>query len=86
LGATLRTKACDVLGCQYPVILVGMGGVARSELVVSVTQAGGFGFLGMVRELPSLIHREVEAIRRQTSKPFGVNLIPAATQSELLER
>jgi nitronate monooxygenase len=27
-----------------------MGGVARSELVAAITNAGGFGFLGMVRE------------------------------------
>jgi nitronate monooxygenase len=82
----LRTKACDLLRCQYPVVLAGMGGVARSELVTAVTEAGGFGFLGMVRESPSLIRQEVEAIRRLTSKPFGVNLIPAATDRELLER
>src|SRR6476620_10530100 len=63
-----------------------MGGVARSELVTAVTKAGGFGFLGMVREPPSLIRQEVEAVRRLTAKPFGVNLIPAATDRELLER
>ena len=63
-----------------------MGGVARSELVTAVTEAGGFGFLGMVRESPSLIRQEVEAVRRLTSKPFGVNLIPAATDRELLQR
>ena len=45
-----------------------------------------FGFLGMVREPPSLIRKEVEAVRRATSQRFGVNLIPAATDSELLER
>ncbi|MGA6945418.1 MAG: nitronate monooxygenase, partial [Pseudolabrys sp.] len=50
------------------------------------TNAGGFGFLGMVREPPSLIRKEVEAVRRATSQRFGVNLIPAATDSELLER
>jgi nitronate monooxygenase len=27
-----------------------MGGVTRSELVTAVTNAGGFGFLGMVRD------------------------------------
>ena len=40
----------------------------------------------MVREPPSLIRKEVEAVRRATSRRFGVNLIPAATDSELLER
>jgi nitronate monooxygenase len=63
-----------------------MGDVARPELVTAVTNSGGFGFLGMVREPPSLIHQEVEAVRRGTSQRFGINLIPAATDSELLER
>jgi nitronate monooxygenase len=40
----------------------------------------------MVREPPELIRREVEAMRRGTSQPFGVNIIPAATDPELLER
>jgi nitronate monooxygenase len=31
-----------------PIVLAGMGGVARSELVAAVTRAGGFGFPGMV--------------------------------------
>ena len=86
MSASLRTPACNLLECEHPVVLAGMGGVARSELVAAVTEAGGFGFLGMVREPPSLIRREVEAVRRLTSRPFGVNLIPAATDHELLEQ
>jgi nitronate monooxygenase len=86
LGGHLSTRVCDLLNCRYPIVLAGMGGVARSELVTSVSNAGGFGFLGMVREPPSLIRQEVEAVRRATSQRFGVNLIPAATDSELLER
>ncbi len=61
-----------------------MGGVARSELVVAVTEAGGFGFLGMVREPPELIRAECLAVRARTQRRFGVNLIPAATNPELL--
>jgi nitronate monooxygenase len=86
MSASLRTEACDLLGCEHPIVLAGMGGVARSELVIAVTRAGGFGFLGMVRESPSLIRREVEAVRRATSKRFGINLIPAATEPGLLEQ
>jgi nitronate monooxygenase len=81
----LRTEVCDLLGCAYPVVLAGMGGVARSELALSVTRGGGFGFLGMVRESPELIRREVKAMRRETSRSFGVNIIPAATEPGLLE-
>ncbi len=82
---SLRTEVCDLLGCEYPVVLAGMGGVARFELALAVTRARGFGFLGMVREPPELIRREVEAMRRGTPRPFGVNLIPAATPPDLLE-
>ena len=61
-----------------------MGGVARSELVAAVSEAGGFGFLGMVRETPELIRGEIARVRSATDRPFGVNLIPAATEPDLL--
>lgn len=80
----LHTPVCDLLCCDYPVVLAGMGGVARSELVAAVSEAGGFGFLGMVREAPDLIAAEIAAVRARTERPFGVNLIPAATQPDLL--
>lgn len=79
------TAARDLLGCRYPLVLAGMGGVARSELVSAVTAAGGFGFLGMVRESAELITQEVEAVRAQGHARFGVNLIPAATAPDLLK-
>lgn len=82
---TLHRPVCDLLGCTFPIMLAGMGGVARSELVAAVTEAGGFGFLGMVREPVAMIHSEVSALRRRGLERFGVNLIPAATDSALLE-
>ncbi len=83
--ATLQTPVCALLGCDYPVVLAGMGGVARSQLVVAVSEAGGFGFLGMVRESPDLIRAEIARVRAATTRRFGVNLIPAATPPDLLE-
>lgn len=83
--AKLQTPVCGLLGCDYPVVLAGMGGVARSELVAAVSEAGGFGFLGMVRESPDLIRVEISRVRAATSRAFGVNLIPAATPADLLE-
>lgn len=80
---TLSTALCDLLGCRYPVLQAGMGGVARAELVAAVAEAGGYGFLGMVRESPRLIASEIAAVRDRTDKPFGVNLIPAATDPVL---
>lgn len=84
MNPKLHTPVCDLLGCELPIVLAGMGGVARSDLVIAVTRAGGFGFLGMVRESPALIKSEVEKIRAATSCDFGVNLVPAATKPDLL--
>lgn len=84
-AAALRTPLCDLLGCEVPVLLAGMGGVSHWELAAAVANAGGYGILGMVREDPSLIAAEVTALRAATDRPFAVNLIPAATDPALLD-
>ncbi len=81
----LKTPVCRLLGCDYPIVSAGMGGVSRSELVAAVLSAGGYGLLGMVRETPELIRREVAAVRERTNRQFGVNLIPFGTDPTLLE-
>lgn len=80
-----NSPLCNLLGCTVPVVLAGMGGVSRSELVAAVTEAGGFGFLGMVREPPELIACEIERLYELGHRRFGVNIIPAATDPVLLE-
>lgn len=82
---TLSTALSDRLNCRYPIICAGMGGPARAELTAAVSEAGGFGLLGMVRESPGLIAHEIAEVRRRTDKPFGVNLIPFATEPKLLQ-
>src|SRR3546814_19549510 len=81
----LYRPICDLLACRYPLVLAGMGGVARAELVLAVTRGGGFGFLGMVREPVALIRAEIERIRANSDRRFGVNLIPASTPPQLLD-
>ena len=34
--ASLRTPLCELLGCEAPILLAGMGGVARWELAAAV--------------------------------------------------
>jgi nitronate monooxygenase len=85
MSSVLHRPICDLLGCAIPIVSAGMGGVARAELVVAVTEAGGFGFLGMAREPPRLIRSEVELLRARGIERFGVNLIPAATDRALLD-
>jgi len=81
---TISTRLTERLGCRYPILSAGMGGPARAELAAAVSEAGGFGLLGMVRESPELITREIAAVRSRTDRPFGVNLIPSTTDPGLL--
>lgn len=85
LHPALRTPLLDLLGCEYPILLAGMGGVSRHELAAAVSNAGGFGCLGMVREPVDRIRFEVEHYQRLSNKPFAVNLIPVATDPALLK-
>lgn len=85
LHPALHTPLVDVLGCELPIMGAGMGGVARHELAAAISNAGGFGCLGMVREPPDRIRGEVQAYRKLSQRPFAVNLIPSATDPALLE-
>ncbi len=84
-ATSLSTPLCDLLGCDVPVLLAGMGGVAHWDLAAAVANAGGYAMLGMVREPVSLIRKEVTSLRAATSRPFAVNVIPSATEPGLLE-
>lgn len=82
----LRSAFCDRFAVRHPVVQAGMGGVARQELAAAVSQAGGLGCLGMVRESPALIASEISGVRERTDRPFAVNLIPSATEPALFRR
>ena len=71
----LRTRLCDILDIEYPVILAGMGGVATAELVAAVSEAGGLGVVGAASMPAEEIERQVRRIRDLTSKPFGVDVL-----------
>lgn len=83
--APFDTALTRLLGCRHPIISAGMGGPACSELAAAVSNAGGFGLLGMVREPPAVIAREIAAVRAATDRPFGVNLIPTGTDRQRLD-
>jgi enoyl-[acyl-carrier protein] reductase II len=78
---TLRTPLCDMLGIEYPIMLAGMGGVSYAELTAAVSNAGGFGTLGMAGRSTKEIAEEIKKTRDLTNKPFGVDLLAAVPES-----
>lgn len=69
-----KTKICDILNIQYPIILGGMVWVGRSELAAAVSVAGGLGLLGAGGMSIEEIESECDNIRQKTDKPFGINI------------
>jgi len=80
---TLRTPICDLLDIEVPVFLAGMGGVAYADVCAAVSNAGGFGTLGMAVASPEGIREEMRRVRAKTDKPFGVDLLAALPDAML---
>jgi nitronate monooxygenase len=72
---TLRTKLCDMLGIQYPIISAGMAGASGPTLGAAVSNAGGLGILGAAGLTPDQLRDWIKKTRSLTSKPFGVDLL-----------
>ena len=71
----LRTKLCDMLDIEYPIILAGMGGVCGPTIVAAVSNAGGLGVLGAAGLTPDQLRDWIVKTRSLTNKPFGVDLL-----------
>ena len=78
----LRTKLCDMLGIEYPIIAAGMGPTligentgAPVELVVAVSEAGGLGVLGGSGFTVDGLRDAIREIKAKTDKPYGVDLL-----------
>lgn len=76
----MKTRLTDILEVEHPVMLAGMGGVSYSKLVAAVSEAGGFGCLGASTMQSDEMVREMEAVKAITDKPFGVDLLTAASR------
>jgi enoyl-[acyl-carrier protein] reductase II len=74
---SLHTPICDLFGIEHPVFLAGMGQVAYADICGAVSNAGGYGTLGMVAGPAERVREEMRATRKLTDKPFGVDMLAA---------
>lgn len=77
----LKTELTDLLGVQHPIMLAGMGGVSYAEVCAAMSNAGGYGVLGMAGTGPAFIESQMAKVRELTDKPFGVDLLAADPSS-----
>jgi enoyl-[acyl-carrier protein] reductase II len=85
-----RTRVCDLLRIDYPILQGGMLWLATAELAAAVSNAGALGiispFAGMERHGDALENLRLQIVkgRKLTKKPFGVNIPLNLEQSGLL--
>lgn len=77
----LKTRVCEILEIDYPIVLAGMGGASGPELAAAVSNAGGLGVLGAAACGPKQLREWIRRTRDLTDKPFGVDtLLPASVR------
>ncbi|RLB40092.1 MAG: nitronate monooxygenase [Deltaproteobacteria bacterium] len=78
----LRTRLCDILGIEYPILSAGMGPTligektgAPVELVAAISEASGLGVLGGSGFTVDELRDAIREIKKLTDRPFGVDLL-----------
>lgn len=71
----MKTRLCELLGIEYPIIQGGMAWVATSELAAAVSEAGGLGVIAAGGAPADVVRDEIKKARTLTDKPFGVNVM-----------
>jgi enoyl-[acyl-carrier protein] reductase II len=69
----LRTRLCDLLGIDVPVIQASIGPWTSVELSAAVSNAGGLGSIGTSMQPVERIREHVARMRELTEAPFAVN-------------
>jgi enoyl-[acyl-carrier protein] reductase II len=75
-----KTRLCELLGIEYPIIQGGMVWIANAELAAAVSNAGGLGLISPTARMSSNddqvenLKKQIEIAKSLTSRPFGVNL------------
>ena len=70
-----KTRITEMFGIETPIVMGGMTGVGYGELVAAVANAGALGFItAHMYPTGQALFDEIEATRKRTDKPFGVNL------------
>ena len=78
----LKTPLCDLLGIEVPIILAPMGTCTSAQFAAAVSNEGGLGGIGSLFRSTAAVKRDIEAVRKLTSRPFAINHIPQALDAE----
>ena len=83
----MKTRITELLGIEHPIFQAAMSWASsNSALVVAVSNAGGMGVLGAGPLRPDDFRKVLLEIKKNTGKPYGVNIpLNSARAPELLD-
>jgi len=82
--AALRTRLCELVGVDLPIVQTGMGWVSGARLTSATAAAGGLGILASATMTFDELARTIDEVKDRTDRPFGVNM--RADQPDLVQR
>ena len=71
----MKTKLCDLLGIEYPIIQGAMARITDGKFAAAVSNAGALGIIRCGFSTPENMREQIQICRSLTDKPFGVNII-----------
>jgi enoyl-[acyl-carrier protein] reductase II len=71
----LKSRVCELLNIQHPIIQGGMAWVAEHNLAAGVSNAGGLGIIAAANAPVEVVRNEIRKVKELTDKPFGVNIM-----------
>lgn len=81
----LTTAFTELVGCQAPIQLAGMGGLGTPELAAAVSNAGALGMLAMPLAPAEAVAAELDRLATLTTGAFGINFLMPFLVSETVE-
>jgi enoyl-[acyl-carrier protein] reductase II len=71
----LKTRLCEILGIEYPILQGGMAWIADAELAAAVSNAGALGIIAGGSRSAQELREEIRKCKELTDRPFGVNIM-----------
>lgn len=81
----MRTRLCDLLAVEAPVVQAPIGTASCPELAAAVSEAGGLGTIAITWHDPAAVERLVTETRALTARPFALNVVLDFPPDEHLE-
>lgn len=81
----IHTELTRMFDLKHPIVLGPMGGVAGGRLAAAVSNAGGLGLVGGGYGDPAWLKKELDLVKQETTRPWGVGLITWTIKREALD-